>query len=302
MTETPMQIPPMSDQNKSGNPSLPSGVNPTLGISTNQPQNPVTDPAVIAQQAQQKAAEEASRKELATARQIQEQRNQIAQLSSAVQALVAEKNKPAVKTPDEAAKEFYRDPEKVIREVMRETVAPLNEFKSNFEAESAYTQLKRQYKADARYAPYFKRPGFEDMIDTVIREATKKNVGVTSQFVESAITHTVGQMATGTIVFPDPIADQSVNNQVPKFDAQTGKPLTGLTEHNQMIPPYLQPSSPPSPGPSQHAPQRRDLTENEDRIRREQRMSLEDWWKWQDMDSKDVISSKVGVPEPAEKK
>lgn len=302
MTTPPMQIPQMSDPNKPPeNPNLssPQGVNPTLGISTNPQPDQVTDPTTIAAQ---KAAQDAARKEAEASRRAAEQDRQIAELKNTVNALIADKNKPPPRTPDEAAKEFYKDPEKVIRGVMEETVAPLNEFKNSFESESAYTQLKREYRADARYAEYFKRPGFETMIDTVVREASKKNVAVTAQFVESAITHTIGQVATGTVQFPDPVAE----TLPPKFDSQTGAPIVtppaDPNPANQMIPPYLAPSSPPSPGPSNQAPRRRELTENEDRIRREQNMSVEDWWKWQDMDSKDVVDSKVGVPEPAEKK
>ena len=301
MTGTPMKVPPMSEKPADPNLSLQSGVNPTLGISTNPQPNPVIE-LTPEQQLAQQAAQEAARKEAAAVSRAAEQDRRIAELTNTVNALVTEQKKPPPQTPDESAKEFYKDPKKMIQDVMRETVAPLNEFKNTFETESAYTQLKRQYKSDARYAPFFKRPGFETMIDTVVREAGKTGVTVNAQFVESAITHTIGQVATGTVQFPDPIEE----TKPAKFDPQTGAPIAPSTPEpnpvNQMIPPYLQPSSPPSPGPGNQAPKRRELTENEDRIRRENKQTLEDWWAFQEMDSKDVVDSRVGIPEPAEKK
>ncbi len=67
-----------------------------------------------------------------------------------------------------------------------------------------------------------------------------------------------------------------------------------------MIPPYLQPSSPPQKTKTE-GKQYRDLTENEDRLRRERNMSKEDWLEWLEIDATDVIDSKIGL-KPEEKK
>lgn len=282
-----MNIPEMTDPNKEpfdnqGATSLPQKENPTPAISKEPPQDPPTKTA------EQLQLEEYQRKEAAYLARQREQDAKLTQLTSVVEKLVTDKNAPPPTTPEEDAKDFYRDPKRVIREVMEETVKPLNQFKDTFEGDSAYSRLKTQYKADARFASYFQRPGFEEMVDQVITQSQGNGVTISNEFVESVLTHTAGQIAVGTIKMPDPIADAN-----PNPTPTPGNPPVD----NRTIPPYLQPSSPPSRQPVADGPKRRQLNENEDRIRREQGMSVEDWWSWQEMDSKDVVDSKVGMEE-----
>lgn len=276
-----MDIPEMTPeekQKKDLQTSSPQLGSPTQGIST----SPQTDPPTELTP-DQKLIEEYKRKELAYLSRQRDQDEKFAQLTNTVNALVTEKNKKPEQTPDEAAKEFYKNPRKVIQEIMDESVAPLNQFKDSFQTDSKYAELKSQFKADPRYAAYFQRQGFEGMIDQVVGQAIKNGGQVTPLFVESAITHTVGQIAVGTVAMPDPIADAN-RQEEPVLD-------------NRQIPPYLQPSAPPQRKPASDGPKRRQLSENEDRIRRENGQSLEDWWAFMEMDSKDVISSRVGLEE-----
>jgi hypothetical protein len=247
--------------------------------------DPVIDPnAPPAKTPEQLQIEEYQRKERAYLQRQREQDSKMAQLTSVVEKLVTEKDAPPPQTPEEDAKEFYRDPRKVIREVMEETVRPLNQFKTSYESDSAYSRLKAQYKADPRFAQYFQRDGFEQMVDQVITQSLQSGVTVNEQFVESVLTHTAGQIAVGTVQMPDPIADANQQRETPQVD-------------DRQIPPYLQPSAPPSVQRGQEPRKYRPLNENEDRIRREQGMSVEDWWKWQEVPSTDVIDSKIGIQE-----
>lgn len=288
MTGTPMKIPQM-DPSKAFDPkdsSLPNTENPTPPISNETPPVPVTDPP--AKTPEQLQIEEYQRKEQ---QYIQRQRDQDArftQLSGVVEKLVAEKNAPPPTTPEEDAKAFYRDPKKAIRETMEEVVRPLNTFKDTFESNDAYSRVKNQFRADPRFAPYFQRPGFEQIVDSVVNQAVQSGTVVSEQFVESAITHTAGQIAVGTVQMPDPIADANVQTTPP----QPGVPPVD----NRQIPPYLQPSAPPSVHRTPDGPKRRALTENEDRIRRENGQSVEDWWAFMEMPSTGVIDSTVGLP------
>ncbi len=288
MTGTPMNIPEMTDPNKEpfenkGTPSLPHTENPTPPISKETPPDPATKTP------EQLQLEEYQRKEQAYLQRQRDQDAKLTQLTSVVEKLVTDKNAPPPTTPEEDAKDFYRDPKRVIREVMEETVKPLNEFKNTFEGDSAYSRLKTNYKADPRFTSYFQRPGFEQMIDQVISQSQKNGVTISNEFVESVLTHTAGQIAVGTVQMPDPIADA---NRDPNNPTPENPPVD-----NRMIPPYLQPSAPPSVQHRNEAPKRRQLNENEDRIRRENGQSLEDWWSFMEMDSKDVVDSRVGIPE-----
>jgi len=288
MTGTPMNIPEMTDPNKEpfeerGTPSLPNTENPTPPTSKDPPTDPPTKTA------EQIQIEEYQRKEQAYLQRQRDQDARLTQLSGVVEKLVAEKNAPPPTTPEEDAKAFYRDPKKAIKEAMEEAVKPLNEFKDEYQGSNAYARLKTQFRSDPRFAQYFQRPGFEQMVDQVVNQSAQNGTEVSEMFVESVLTHTAGQIAVGTVQMPDPIADANVQNTPP----QPGVPPVD----NRQIPPYLQPSAPPTRQAPSDGPKRRQLNENEDRIRREQGMSVEDWWKWQEMDSKDVVDSRVGMEE-----
>ncbi len=289
MTGTPMKIPEMSEPNKEpfadkGTPSLPvkeKVIPPTL-------KEPPTDPPT--KTAEQVQIEEYQKKEAAYQARQRDTDNKLTQLTQVVEKLVTDKNAPPPTTPEEDAKDFYRDPKKVIREVMQETVAPLNAFKDEFQGDSAYSRLKTQYKADPRFAAYFQRQGFEGMIDQVINQSMRNGVTISDEFVVSVLTHTAGQIAVGTVQMPDPIADANLT--------PTPTPGVPLVDE-RLIPPYLQPSSPPAVHRGAEPKRHRELTENEDRVRRERNMSVEDWWAWMELDSKDVIGSKIGIPQEA---
>lgn len=294
MTGTPMKVPVMSDPNKPFDPkdSLPTSANPIPAISNDPPKDPVIDPnaapVVPAKTPEQLQIEEYQRKEQAYLQRQRDQDAKLTQLTSVVEKLVIEKSAPPPTTPEEDAKAFYRDPKAVIRETMEEVVKPLNAFKDSFENDSTYTRLKNQFRTDPRFAAYFQRQGFEETIDAVVNQAQQNGTPISEMFVESALTHTAGQIAVGTVQMPDPIADANLQANPP----QPGVPPVD----NRQIPPYLQPSAPPSVHRTPDGPKRRALTENEDRIRRENGQSVEDWWEFMEMPSTGVVDSKVGLP------
>lgn len=288
MTGTPMDIPQMTDPNKEpfenkGATSLPNTESPISPISKDPPADPLTKTP------EQLQIEEYQRKEAAYLARQRDQDAKLLQLTNVVEKLVTDKNAPPPTTPEEDAKDFYRDPKKVIREVMEETVAPLNAFKDSYQGDSAYVRLKTQFKADPRFVAYFQKQGFEGMVDQVINQSMRNGVTISNEFVESVLTHTAGQIAVGTVQMPDPIADANVQNTPP----QPGVPPVD----NRQIPPYLQPSAPPTVRRTNDGPKRRQLTENEDRIRRENGQTVDDWWEFMEMPSTDVIDSRVGIPE-----
>ena len=291
-----MKVPVMSEPGKPFEPKEASSqtlANPTSPISNDPPKDPVIDPnaqpVVPVKTPEQLQIEEYQRKEQAYLQRQRDQDAKLTQLTQVVQKLFTDKSAPPPTTPEEDAKAFYRDPKAVIREVMEETVAPLNAFKNSFESNDAYTRLKTQFKADPRFAAYFQRAGFEQTIDAVVNQAAQNGTPISEMFVESALTHTAGQIAVGTVQMPDPIADANVQNTPPQ-------PGVAPVD-NRQIPPYLQPSAPPSVQRTNDGPKRRQLTENEDRIRRENGQTVEDWWEFMEMPSTGVIDSKVGIPQ-----
>ncbi len=54
-------------------------------------------------------------------------------------------------------------------------------------------------------------------------------------------------------------------------------------------PPHLRPSAPPAPGPGDQPPKLRDLSEQEERLRRENNMTREEFLAALDMAASDVV-------------
>ena len=192
-------------------------------------------------------------------------------------------------TMEESAKKFYADPVGVMKEAMAEVVAPLNAFKDRFESDNEYTRIKRGLMTNPAYAQHLNNPQFSAIIDAIIAEGQKLGTDVSENTVEAAIVHTIGSIAVGNVTI-DPI--KAPGNE------EGGEKKVDTTKGNEVgfIPPYLAPSSPPQKKSGKEKVYR-ELTENEARLARERNMSKEVYLDWLEVDSADVIDSKVGIPE-----
>ena len=245
---------------------------------TNQQKDPVTKPGELTDaqklriyEIQQKTVREQGARLTATERELAE-----------LKAKADEVSKPS--TEDEA-KAFYANPRKVIMEVMEEVVAPLNVFKDRFENETEYTKIKRGLMANPVYAQHLNNPQFAAIVDELIAEGQRTTGNVNEGMVEAAIKHTIGSIVTGDVVLA----------AVPGSEVVTEKGKETKVE-DQLIPPYLAPSSPPYKE-KETVKQYRDLTENEARLARERGQTKEQYLDWLEVDPADVIDSKIGIPE-----
>ena len=190
---------------------------------------------------------------------------------------------------EESAKKFYADPMAAIHEALEKAVAPLNEFKNRFEGEADYVRIKKGLMSNPVYAQHLANPQFAGIIDDLIADGQRgTGIQVNEQIVEAAIKHTLGSIVAGDVVIA-PVAGVTTEE----------KP--GTKPEDSVIPPYLQPSSPPLPSRTTEK-QYRDLTENEARLAKERGQTKEQYLDWLEVDPSDVIDSKTGIPEKKEVK
>lgn len=211
---------------------------------------------------------------------VRDQGAKISQVQRELDELRKQKEEEDKPTLEQEAKDFYANPLKLIREELEKAVAPLNAFKDRFESDTEYDRIKRGLKANPVYAEHLKNPQFEAVVDQLIGEGQRSGVSLNENIVIATIKHTIGDVITGDLVLTGVKEDGAENNK--------------KEDDNKVIPPYLQPSSPPQKTRGTEK-QYRDLTENEDRLRRERNMSKEQYLNWLEVDSNDVIDSKIGV-------
>jgi len=194
------------------------------------------------------------------------QESRLNQLAGELETL---KTKPAAPaTPDMGAlnKGFYEKPFETTQEIVRreisEAIAPLKEFASAFSANSELDRIKNEFRGDPRIAQVFALG--EVHIDELVNRAVRGGAKLTRELVMGAVANVKGGLDMGWIQVgagaPIPAA----------LPAPGGGP-------SPLSPPHLRPSAPPAPGPGDTKPKLRDLTEEESRLARENKMTQEEY-------------------------
>ena len=217
---------------------------------------------------------------------VREQGARLTQTENELAALKAKQEEEVKPTMEESAKKFYADPVGVMKEALEAAVAPLNAFKDRFEGEADYVRIKKGLMSNPVYAQHLNNPQFAGIIDELIADGQRgTGIEVSERIVEAAIKHTLGSIVAGDIVIA-PVKGVTTEETT---EAKT-------EEENKLIPPYLQPSSPPQKSRTTEK-QYRDLTENEARLAKEKGQTKEQYLDWLEVDPADVIDSKIGIPE-----
>ena len=160
--------------------------------------------------------------------------------------LEREKNAPAKPTEADQDREYFRSPSKVLRDILNETVAPLQSYVGELKARDVATDLKSRFKTDSRYASRWTK--IEPVVDEMLRMHVAKGGSVNESIMNEAVVTAVGLIATNQI------------NGV-TFD-EAPAPPTPKPAPNMVNPPHLAPS--PAPLPTREVKSKvRDLTENE---------------------------------------
>lgn len=157
---------------------------------------------------------------------------------------------------------FWVDPLPLLRKELQEAVAPLVEFRDQFRADSLYDKIKNEFKNTPKFKEFLAAPGVEQYVDQIM--ASNKSItdekAIRNAF-QSAVLGIRGAMEMGLVDKPATIA--------PVATEQTKE----QTKVETMIPPHLRPSSAPRPSGEAKNKELRPLTELEERLRRENKLT-----------------------------
>lgn len=170
--------------------------------------------------------------------------------------------KPEVPIGDQN-KEFWNNPVGALDKALKDTVAPLIEFRNEFKATEAYNRIKNEAKNDARFKDFLAQPGVESQMDQLMA----KNPTPTHESFGATLMGLRGAMELGVVpkpVVPNKVEDKGNDTNKDKIDMAT-------------LPPHLRPSAPPARSGANDAPKLRELNENERRLARERHLSDADY-------------------------
>ena len=199
---------------------------------------------------------------------------------------------PAAPAPTAAErdKEFWNNPSaaldkrdqsliETLKREMRETVEPLvvntREVKVTSAVEREKARLRKEYGDDA-----FKK--MEPIVDQFFDKATAAGIEVSPELAEIAGTSSYGVLARSGGLAPAAPAAPASSSPPPAGDRKVDSP------------PYMPPSAPVIPGHESEKPGRRTLTENEERLRRERKMTVDEYLDWIDVKPEQVVHSVLG--------
>ena len=188
-------------------------------------------------------------------------------------------------TPTENAaknKQFYERPYEATQELVRTeiqaAVAPIIDLVRSSTRQTDYDRIKTELKADPRFRDALTNT--EGYVDQLIQQQVARGQPVTREVVVTAISGVHGAASLGLLdlgVAPKP------SEVAPTTNTQPASPT--LT-----TPPHLRPSAPPAPGGGDNGqPKLRDLNEQEERLRRENHMTKEEFLAGMEMAANDVV-------------
>lgn len=169
--------------------------------------------------------------------------------------------KPEVPIGDQN-KEFWNNPVGALDKALKDTVAPLIEFRNEFKATETYNRIKNEAKNDARLKDFLAQPGVEQQMDQLMA----KNPTPTHESFGATLMGLRGAMELGVV--PKPVTTEPLK----KADEPPKPPIDMTT-----LPPHLRPSAPPARTGANDAPKLRELNENERRLARERHLSDADY-------------------------
>lgn len=187
---------------------------------------------------------------------------------------------------------FYENPleetRKLLKQELAETIAPLASFVREFRGQSETEKLKARFKNNPMFAGSL-TPDVEAAVDQIIGALPPDQVN--EQNMQSAIIHAIGLKTMGQL----PASSNGNGNTNVSAQPNQNENVNGNQPRNQPMvnPPHMRPSAAPTPTntPKAKLPP---LNENEERLRREQGMTHEEYIKWRDMPPEEVAVSQLG--------
>lgn len=169
-------------------------------------------------------------------------------------------------------KNFWNDPITVLRKELADTVKPLVEFRDEVQANTVYDKVKNSFKTDSRYKEFLAIPEVEGYVDQIMA----KNRGVKDETVlgnayQAAVLSVRGAMELGALDKPKSMINSADPNK-PKLELVDPN-KDESNKRNDMLPPHLRPSSAPPAGNKSESAKLREMSEDERRLARENKLS-----------------------------
>lgn len=184
-------------------------------------------------------------------------------------------------SPSSSLDEFENRVLGLIKTELDRTVKPLNDKLGAIATRSAYDGMKDRVRGSMPAETWSR---IEPYVDQFVQSAAAQGMEVNDQLLDVAVTSTVGAMALGRLGTATEVR-QVASQQSPTQSAGNGGMVT---------PPHLRPSAPAAPSREPEAAPLRDLTENEERLRRERNWTREQYLSWLDVPAEKVIHSQIG--------
>jgi hypothetical protein len=193
--------------------------------------------------------------------------------------------------PEITASEFWNKPlpaiAEIIRSETRKAVQPLYEFKQEIENQNKYEKVKLRFKSDPRYRDIF--PKIEGIVDQLMTGQDPSDA-----LMNASILSAVGALHTGQIPGMETVNGQ---RETPNSTSVTTNP--NQAAERVITPAHLKPSPIAQQLSQDNKPKLRDLTELEERLRRENQQTKEEFLGWLDLPATEVATSKLGKVAPA---
>lgn len=200
---------------------------------------------------------------------------------------------PPAKTVEEERQEFYNDPvnsnRRLIREELEATVGPILAYVNELKGGTAIDKFVNQFKSDARFARMW-----DADVENYVRQqsSTVSPAQLTEQTVGFIVVSAIGMKASG--ILPTSSGLPSAMPETPP-----APPAPTPTPAPMPTPPHMRPSAPGGPpAPAGNGKVLRALTEHEERIRRENNMTVEQFLTFQEMPSQEVAFTTFDKPKP----
>lgn len=177
---------------------------------------------------------------------------------------------------EEINKQYWEDPVSVIEERIKKTVAPLLDMQEQFRKEREINRYLNVYKNDPRFSKIFSL--IEPTVTKMLESSPQLNDGI----VQTAMLSAAGALAVGAI--PGAALPTDNNNNRPQDN-------NNPPDKNKMTTPaHLRPSAPNAPVGNDNKPKLRELTESEERLRREYKMTKEEFIKYMELPADQVAT------------
>lgn len=215
-------------------------------------------------------------------------------------ALLEEESKKSKEKPpeklDDKNKRFWDNPTAVLQEALDETVKPLREFVDEVKSGTAYDKLRAKYAKDPKYQELFENPKIASLIDEAMTKAPP-----TDGSMKTVLFSLRGAIELGEIPGIELKSREASDEQKAKEAAEeAAKKARESSTHRRddTLPAHLRPSS--APGPSREKEDARaakykqmaeGADENQRRLARENRMTLEQYFESLEVSALDVVHS-----------